>query len=93
MPNAVLTGNHMQCSCGREMTERFSVSKKCNLRWEYSFCKSCGRIDADYLYSYDKTQFIERGYSARLNYRDMISSSLFNAKFRIDFFELSIRVF
>jgi hypothetical protein len=25
----------------------------------------------DYLYSYDKTQFIERGYSARLNYRDM----------------------
>lgn len=61
----------MQCSCGREMTERFSVSKKCNLRWEYSFGKSCGRIDADYLYSYDKTQFIERGYSARLNYRDM----------------------
>jgi hypothetical protein len=60
----------MQCSCGGEMINRFSVSKTCNLRWEYSLCLSCGRIDADYLYNYDKTQFIERGYSARLNYRD-----------------------
>ena len=59
----------MQCSCGREMTERFSVSKKCNLRWEYSFCKSCGKIDGDYLYSYDKKQFFGCGYSARIHYK------------------------
>ncbi len=27
----------MQCSCGREMTERFSVSKKCNLNGNILF--------------------------------------------------------
>lgn len=41
------------------MTDRFSVSQKNNLRWEYSFCKSCGKIDGDYLYSYDKKQFLD----------------------------------
>lgn len=61
----------MQCSCGREMTDRFSVSKTFNLRWEYSLCQSCGRIDADYLFNYDKTKFIKRGYSARVCYRSM----------------------
>lgn len=63
-------GNIMQCSCGREMTDRFSVSQQFNLRWEYSLCQSCGKIGADYLHNYDKSQLLETGYSARIKYRD-----------------------
>lgn len=59
----------MQCSCGGETTERYSLSKKCNLRWEYSICTSCEKIDADCLYDYGKTILIARGYLARIEYR------------------------
>lgn len=59
----------MQCSCGGETTERYSVSKKFNLLWEYSICTSCGKIDADCLYDYGKTILIARGYPARIEYR------------------------
>lgn len=59
----------MQCSCGGETTERYSVSKKINLRWEYSICTACGRIDADFLYDYGKTKKLAHGYAARILYR------------------------
>ncbi|ELR9965629.1 hypothetical protein R4U18_001635 [Salmonella enterica] len=60
----------MQCPYSREMPDRFSVSQQCNLRWEYSLCQSCGKIGADYLHNYDKSQLLETGYSARIKYRD-----------------------
>ncbi|EHG4045339.1 hypothetical protein P4Q63_005309 [Salmonella enterica] len=65
----------MQYSCGREMTDRFSVSQQCNLRWENSLCQSCGKIGADYLQKYDKTQLLETEYSARIKYRDKTKKS------------------
>ncbi|HGL5121297.1 TPA: hypothetical protein N3Z13_004571, partial [Klebsiella pneumoniae] len=35
----------------------------------YSTKPSCGKIDGDYLYSYDKKQFFGCGYSARIHYK------------------------
>jgi hypothetical protein len=61
----------MQCSCGGETEDRKSVSKKDNLIWKYSICKSCQRIDFDYLFSYDSDKLLLSGYQARVKYREL----------------------